>query len=79
MKILKFFFGYLFKNIGLILSIVEQIVTIFGQLLKVAGGVVSLTPSRKDDAIVNAIETFFEKKFIPVFKKIKEFLYKIGN
>ena len=45
--------GYLAKNIGLILGLVEQII-------KVLVGIAHLTPSRKDDEWVNKIEKAFD-------------------
>ena len=57
-------FAYLFKNLGLIVGIIEA-------LLKAAGAIVSLTPTKKDDAVVAFIDLWFSK--------IKGWLYTISD
>ena len=56
--------AWLMKNIGLIIGIVEQI-------LKVLGGIVSLTPTRKDDVVVQWIED--------KFNGIQGWIYSVAN
>ena len=48
------FAGYILKNFGIIIGIVEQV-------FKLAAGIVSLTPTRKDDAIVETLKIKFNK------------------
>jgi len=55
------FLGWIAKNIGLVIGIVEQI-------LKVLAGIASLTPTRKDDTIVNWLEKLFDKIKTPLYK-----------
>jgi len=57
-------FGFVIKNLALIVGIIEA-------LLKVAGGIVSLTPNKKDDVAVAAVDK--------VFSSIKKFLYTISD
>ena len=57
MKIL----GWVSKNIGLIIGIVEQI-------LKILTGIVHITPSRKDDKWVEALDNGFAKIKAPLYK-----------
>lgn len=57
-------FGFIIKNLALIVGIVES-------LLKVAGGIVSMTATKKDDAIVAAIDKGFSA--------VKKFLYTISD
>jgi len=63
--------GWFVKNVGLIVEILEA-------LLKLAGGIVSLTPSKNDDRIVGIIEDKFD-----VIKKIlyqaADFFGKLGK
>jgi hypothetical protein len=46
--------AYLLKNSGLIVGAVEAI-------LKALGGIVSLTPTKKDDAVVKFLDDWFTK------------------
>ena len=46
--------GYLRRNLAEIVNIIEAI-------LRLAGSVVSLTPTKKDDSVVNAIKAGFDK------------------
>ena len=57
-------FAWLFKNLSLVVGIVEAI-------LKVAGGIVSLTPTKRDDAVLEVIND--------IFSKIKSWLYAISD
>lgn len=61
-KFLKGVLAYLLKNGGLIIGLVESV-------LKVLGGIVSLTPTKKDDAVVAFLDTWFTK--------IKQIIYKL--
>ena len=79
MKLIKYIIGYIAKNLALLLGFVDIAIGIIEQILKLAGGIVSITPSRKDDLVVSAIEKSFEGVFLPTWKKIKGLLYKIGN
>jgi len=56
--------SYIFKNLALLLGIVEAV-------LKVAGGIVSMTPTKKDDAIVDMINSGFSA--------IKKVLYTVAD
>jgi hypothetical protein len=56
--------SYIFKNLALLLGIVEAII-------KVASGIVSMTPTKKDDAIVEMIDKGFSA--------IKKILYDISD
>ncbi len=56
--------GWFVKNVGLIVEILEA-------LLKLAGGIVSLTPSKKDDKIVALIEDKFDV--------VKKALYQLAD
>lgn len=60
--------GWIAKNISLIIEVIEA-------LLKVVGGIVSLTPSRDDDKIVNAIEN----KFLDIEAVIEDIAEKLGK
>ena len=51
---LKGVLAYLLKNGGLIIGLVES-------ALKVLGGIVSLTPTKKDDAVVAFLDKWFTK------------------
>jgi phage-related minor tail protein len=51
---LKGVLAYLLKNSGLIVGVIEAV-------LKALGGIVSLTPSKKDDAVVAFLDTWFTK------------------
>jgi hypothetical protein len=55
---------YLLKNIALIIGIIEAII-------KVLGGVVSLTPTKKDDEFLAKVDEFFSA--------IKRFFYDISD
>lgn len=57
-------FSYILKNLALLVGIVEAI-------LKAVGGIVSLTPTKKDDSVVEFINT--------VFSNIKAFLYTLSD
>ncbi len=52
------------KNVGLLVGIIEAV-------LKVAAGIVSLTPSKKDDILVDMLSN--------KFATIKGFIYKIAD
>ena len=56
--------GYIFKNMALLIGIVESI-------LKAVSGIVSLTPTKKDDAIVDMIDN--------AFSAIKKVLYTVSD
>lgn len=56
--------GWIFKNLGLLVGIVEAII-------KVAAGIVSLTPTKKDDAVVAFVDKWFSI--------IKKWLYTISD
>jgi len=56
--------SYIFKNLALWIGIIEA-------LLKVAAGIVSLTPTKRDDAIVEMIDKGFSA--------IKKVLYTISD
>ena len=56
--------SYIFKNMALLIGIVEAI-------LKVAAGIVSLTPTKSDDAIVEMIDK--------AFSAIKKVLYTVAD
>ena len=56
--------SYIFKNMALLIGIVES-------LLKVAAGIVSLTPTKSDDAIVEMIDK--------AFSAIKKVLYTVAD
>jgi hypothetical protein len=56
--------AYVFKNLGVIIGVAEAI-------LKAIGAIVSLTPTKKDDAIYAFIDTWFSK--------IKKWLYDISD
>jgi len=66
-KVIKFLsniVAYLFKNLGLIVGVVEAI-------LKAIGAIVSLTPTKKDDAIYAILDK--------EFSVIKKWLYTISD
>lgn len=46
------------KDLGLWLGVVEAFLLMIGQIIKALAGFVSITPSRKDDALVNWIERY---------------------
>jgi ArsR family metal-binding transcriptional regulator len=52
--------AYVLKNSALLVGIIEAI-------LKAVGGIVSMTPTKKDDEVVDKIDE--------VFSKIKAYLY----
>ena len=56
--------AYVLKNAALLIGIVEAI-------LKAVGGIVSLTPTKKDDAVVDTINVWFSK--------IKAYLYNASD
>jgi len=56
--------SYLVKNMALILGVVEAII-------KALGGIVSLTPTKKDDAIVEMIDKGFSA--------VKKVLYTVAD
>lgn len=56
--------AYLLKNLALLVGIVEAI-------LKAVGGIVSLTPTKKDDVVVDKVNE--------IFSKIKAYLYTISD
>jgi len=56
--------SYLLKNVALIVGIIEAII-------KVLGGIVSLTPTKADDVVLEKIDLFFSK--------IKEIFYNISD
>jgi hypothetical protein len=56
--------SYIFKNMALLIGIIEA-------LLKVAAGIVSLTPTKRDDAIVDIIDK--------AFSAIKKVLYTVAD
>jgi phage-related minor tail protein len=64
MAILGKVLAYVFKNVGLLVGIVEAI-------LKAIGAIISLTPSKKDDKIYAVIDK--------VFTTIKKWLYTISD
>jgi len=54
MAFLKGVLAYLLKNGGLIVGAIEAI-------LKALGGIVNLTPTKKDDAVVAFLDEWFTK------------------
>lgn len=71
---------YLAENLGLFIGIIETLIGVVSQILKFAAGIANITThTRRDDELVNAIETFFEGKIIPVFQRVKEFLYQFSE
>ena len=56
--------AFLIKNLSLIVGIIEAII-------KALAGIVSLTATKKDDALVKTVDT--------VFSFIKKFLYTISD
>lgn len=64
---MKFILGvvaYIFKNLGVIIGIAEAV-------LKAAGAIISLTPTKKDDGVMAFIDKWFSA--------IKKFLYSISD
>jgi hypothetical protein len=61
--------GWITKNIGLIIGVVEA-------LTKVLAGIASLTPTEKDDKIVAWIE---EHKLSAKLQKVADFLEQSGK
>ena len=61
MKFILGIIGYIAKNVGLILGLIEQII-------KILAGIAHLTPSRKDDEWVNKIERIFDKLQALIYK-----------
>lgn len=60
--------AYFIKNVSIIIEIIEAIV-------KLAAGIVSLTPSKKDDKLVDWVEDNFES-LEGVLEEIAEILKK---
>jgi len=56
--------AYLFKNLAIILGVIEAV-------LKAIGAIISLTPTKKDDAIYATVDK--------IFSKIKGYLYTISD
>ena len=56
--------SYIVKNMALLIGIVEAV-------LKVAAGIVSLTPTKKDDAILEVVDR--------AFSAVKKILYTIAD
>ena len=56
--------GYIFKNVAVIIGVVEAV-------LKAAGAIISLTPTKRDDAIMAIIDK--------AFSGIKKWLYGISD
>jgi len=56
--------SYIFKNLALLIGIIEAI-------LKVAAGIASMTPTKRDDAIVEMIDKGFSA--------IKKVLYTVAD
>lgn len=56
--------SYIFKNLALMLGILEAI-------LKVVSGIVSMTPTKRDDALVDMIDNGFSA--------IKKVLYTVAD
>jgi len=56
--------AYVVKNIALIIGVVEA-------LLKVITGIITLTPTKKDDILLPEIDAFFSA--------IKKFLYEVSE
>lgn len=79
-------FTWLFKNVGLILGILEiavkAIVDIIAQIIKALAGVINiLQPSRAKDSLVKIAEKLegIGKLIDAIFTKIKKFLYTFGG
>jgi hypothetical protein len=56
--------AYVFKNLGVVIGVVEAV-------LKAVGAIVSLTPTKKDDAVYATIDK--------IFSSIKKWLYTISD
>lgn len=56
--------AYIFKNLGLIVGIAEAV-------LKVGAGIVSLTPTKKDDAVYAIVDK--------VFSWVKKWIYTVSD
>jgi hypothetical protein len=57
-------FAYIFKNLGVLVGIAEAII-------KVAAAIISLTPTKKDDKVIEAVDK--------IFSKVKAILYGISD
>ena len=53
--------AWLVKNSALVLGVIESI-------LKVISGIVTLTPTKKDDAVYATIDSIFSKLKKPIYK-----------
>jgi len=69
MNALTSILAWVTKNIGLIIGVVEA-------LIKVLGGIASLTPTEADDKIVEWIE---DHKLSEKIQKVADFLEKYGK
>jgi len=63
-KLLGGILGWVFKNLSLLIGIVEAVI-------KVLGGIFSLTPTKKDDVVLAIVDK--------VFSWIKKVLYTISD
>jgi len=63
-KIVLYVLSYLSKNVALLVGIIET-------LFKVIAGIVSLTPTKKDDAFIPQVDKFFSA--------IKKVLYNVSD
>jgi len=80
MSKVKAILAYFCKNVGLLIGIVEEILLAVGQVIKSLAGLANVTTfTRKDDAIVNAIETYYENKVKAGFDKVKAWLYGVAD
>jgi len=64
MQIILAVLAYVVKNIALIIGILEAIA-------KVITGIITLTPTKKDDALLPKVDAFFSA--------IKKFLYEVSE
>lgn len=83
---MKKLFAYLFKNIGLITSIIEivlkAVLDIIAQIVKAIAGIVNiLQPSRSKDKLVKLAEKLeaIGKAIEKLFTTIKKWLYSFGS
>ena len=72
------FVKYVLKNAVLVVGVVEKVLLAATQIIKVLAGIVSLTPTTKDDEFVAKVEKVLEEKIIVWFNKIKELIEKVG-
>ena len=80
MSKVKAVLAYFCKNIGLLIGVVEEVLLAVGQVIKSLAGLANITTfTRKDDAIVNAIETYYEEKVKAGFDKVKAWLYGVAD